>query len=52
MDSVHIGYEVKSILGVKLFREVCNVLTSCDRNHTEYDVTRIVCDVIQTVGVV
>ena len=51
-DSVHIGYDVINILGVKLFIEVCNVLNSCDSMHTEYDVTRIVCDVIQREGVV
>ena len=52
-DSVHIVYEVISILGVKLYIEVCNVLKSCsDSMHTEYDVTCIVCDVIQRVGVV
>ena len=42
--SVHIGYDVINILGVKLYIEVCNVLNSCcDSMHTEYDVTRIVC---------
>ena len=51
-DSVHVGYDVINILGVKLFIEMCNVLNSCDSMHTEYDVTRIVCDVIQRVGVV
>ena len=51
-DSVHIGYDVINILGVKLNIEVCNVLNSCDSMHTEYYVTRIVCDVIQSVGVV
>ena len=52
-DSVHIGYDVINILGVKLYIEVCNVLKSCsDSMHTEYDVTCIVCDVIQRVGVV
>ena len=51
-DSVHIGYDVINILGVKLYIEVCNVLNSCDSMHTEYDVTRIVCDIIQRVGVV
>ena len=40
-------------MGVKLYIEVCNVLKSCsDSMHTEYDVTSIVCDVIQRVGVV
>ena len=52
-DSVHTGYDVINILGVKLYIEVCNVLNSCcDSMHTEYDVTCIVCDVIQRVGVV
>ena len=52
-DSVHIGYNVINILGVKLYIEMCNVLNSCsDSMHTEYDVTCIVCDVIQRVGVV
>ena len=42
-DSVHIGYDVINILGVKLYIEVCNVLNSCcDSKHTEYDVTTIV----------
>ena len=50
-DSVHIGYDVINILGVKLYIEVCNVLKT-DSMHTEYDVTCIVCDVIQRVGVV
>ena len=51
--SVHIGYDVIYILGVKLYIEVCNVLNSCcDSRNTEYDVTRIVCDGIQRVGVV
>ena len=37
-DSVHIGYNVINILGVKLYIEVCNVLKSCsDIMHTEYD---------------
>ena len=49
---VHIGYDVINILGVKLYIEVCNVLNSCDSMHSEYDVTRIVCDVLQRVGVV
>ena len=52
-DSVHDGYDVINILGVKLYIQVCNVLNSCcDSMHTENDVTRIVCDVIQRVGVV
>ena len=52
-DSLHIVYDVINILGVKLYIEVCNVLKSCsDSMHTEYDVTSIVCDVIQRVGVV
>ena len=51
-DSVHIGYDVINILGVKLFIQVCNVLNSCDSMHTEYDVKRIVFDVILRVGVV
>ena len=52
-DSVHTGYDVINILVVKLFIEVCNVLNSCcDSMHTEYDVTRTVCDVIQRVGLV
>ena len=43
-DSVHIGYDVINILGVKLWIEVCNVLNSCcESMHTEYDVTCIVC---------
>ena len=51
--SVHIGYDVINILGVKLYIEVCKVLNSCcDSMPAEYDVTRIVCDVIQRVGVV
>ena len=42
-----------NILGVNFFIEVCNVLNSCfDSINTEYDVTRMVCDVIQRVGVV
>ena len=42
-DSVHIGYDVINILGVKLYIEVCNVQNSCcDSMHTEYDETRIV----------
>ena len=42
-DSVHIGYDVINILGVKLYIQVCNALNSCwDRMHTEYDVTHIV----------
>ena len=28
-DSVHIGYNVINILGVKLYIEVCNVLKRC-----------------------
>ena len=33
---------------MKLYIEVCNVLKSCsDSMHTEYDITCIVCDVIQ-----
>ena len=41
--SVHIGYDVINILGVKLYIELCSVLKSCcDSMHTEYDVTRIV----------
>ena len=51
-DTVNIGYDVINVLGVKLYIEVCNVLSSCDSMHTEYDVTCIVCDVIQRVGVV
>ena len=52
-DSVHIGYDFINILGVKLYIEVFNVLNSCfDSINTEYDVTRMVCDVIQRVGVV
>ena len=51
-DSVHIGYDVINILLVKLYIEVCHVLNRCDSMHTEYDVTHIGCDVIQTVGVV
>ena len=42
-DSIHTGYDVINILGVKLYIEVCNVLNSCDSMHTEYDVTCIVC---------
>ena len=35
-------------MGVKLYIEVCNVLKNCsDSMHTEYDITCIVCDVIQ-----
>ena len=34
---------------VSTYIEVCNVVNSCDSMHTEYDVTRIVCDVIQRV---
>ena len=50
---MHIEYDVINILGVKLYIEVCNVLKSCsDSMHTEYDVTRTVCDVIQRVGLV
>ena len=42
-----------NIVGVKLYLEVCNVLKNCsDSMHTEYDITCIVCDVIQRVGVV
>ena len=53
VDSVHIGYDVINIVGVKLYIEVCNVLKCCsDSMHTEYDNTCIVCDVIQRVGVV
>ena len=37
---------------MKLYIEVCNILSSCDSMHTEYDVTCIDCDVIQRVGVV
>ena len=52
-DSVLIGYDVINIVGVKLYLEVCNVLKSCsDSMHTVYDVTCIVSDVIQRVGVV
>ena len=51
-DSVHIGYDIINIQGVRLYIEVCNVLNSCDSMHTEYDVTRIVCDNVQSVGVV
>ena len=42
--SIHIGYDVINILGVKLYTEVSNVLNSCcDSMHTEYHVTCIVC---------
>ena len=52
-DSVLLGYDVINIVGVKLYIEVCNILKSCfDSMHTVYDVTCIVCDVIQRVGVV
>ena len=52
-DSIHIGYDIINILGVKLYIEVCNVLKCCSYSmHTEYYVTCIVCDVIQRVGVV
>ena len=51
-DCVHVGYDVINILGVKLFIDVCNVLNRCDSMHTEYDVSNIVCDFIQRVGVV
>ena len=43
-DCVHIGYEVINILDMMLYREGYNVIISCcDRRHTEYDATRIVC---------
>ena len=45
--------DVMSYIGyMMLYIEVCNVLRSCDSMHTEYEVTCIVCDVIQKVGVV
>ena len=50
-DIIKSGYDVINILGVKLYIEVWSVLNSCDSMHTEYDVTRIVCDIIQRVVV-
>ena len=29
---------------MKIYIEVCHVLNRCDSMHTEYDVTRIVCE--------
>ena len=49
---IHMAPVISYTVGVMLFIEVRNVLNSCDRKHTEYDVTRIVCDVIQRIDVV
>ena len=44
-DSVHIGYDVISTLGVMLYIEGYYVINiCCDSIDTEYDVTRIVCE--------
>ena len=44
-DSVHIGYDVISTLGVMLYIDGYNVINiCCDSIDTEYDVTRIVCE--------
>ena len=46
------GNDVINMLVVMFYTEGYDVLNSCDSMHTEYDVTHIVCDVIQRVGVV
>ena len=51
-DILYIAYDVINILDVMSYLYGCDVIKcTCDAMHTERDAIRIVCNVIQRVGV-
>ena len=52
-DILYIAYDVINILDVMSYLYGCDIIKcTCDAMHTERNVIRIVCSVIQRVGVI